>query len=102
LSFYFRGPDDKLKLRAQNLAVFVQLAEGVDDETWLFHLRQVISPIGFAMSSRIRNWLPKPSGLSAIQMSALKKAAIRYARKSKSDTFWSRRVRPAAIQGKFS
>ena len=40
LSFYFRGPDDKLKLRAQNLAVFVQLAEGVDDETWLFHLRQ--------------------------------------------------------------
>ncbi|MET0851737.1 MAG: HAD hydrolase family protein [Candidatus Rokuibacteriota bacterium] len=37
-SFYFRGPEGKLNLRAQNLAIFVQLAEGVDDETWLHHL----------------------------------------------------------------
>jgi hypothetical protein len=39
-SFYFRGPEGKLNLRAQNLAVFLQLAEGVDDATWLHHLRQ--------------------------------------------------------------
>lgn len=39
-SFYFRGPDEKLNLRAQNLIVFRQLAEGVDDATWLYHLRQ--------------------------------------------------------------
>jgi hypothetical protein len=39
-SFYFRGPEGKLNLRAQNLAIFVQLAEGVDDETWVHHLRQ--------------------------------------------------------------
>jgi energy-coupling factor transporter ATP-binding protein EcfA2 len=39
-SFYFRGPEGKLKLRAQNLKIFTQLASGVDDETWLFHLRQ--------------------------------------------------------------
>jgi hydroxymethylpyrimidine pyrophosphatase-like HAD family hydrolase len=39
-SFYFRGPDGKLNLRAQNLIVFCQLAEGVDDATWLHHLRQ--------------------------------------------------------------
>jgi HAD superfamily hydrolase (TIGR01484 family) len=38
-SFYFRGPAGRLNLRAQNLALFVQLAEGVDDETWLHHLR---------------------------------------------------------------
>jgi hydroxymethylpyrimidine pyrophosphatase-like HAD family hydrolase len=38
-SFYFRGPDGKLNLRAQNLNLFVQMAEGVDDETWLHHLR---------------------------------------------------------------
>ena len=38
--FRFRGPDEKLNLRAPNLAQFVQLAEGVDDETWLFHLKQ--------------------------------------------------------------
>jgi hypothetical protein len=39
-SFYFRGPHRKLNLRAQNLALFVQLAEGVDDQTWLHHLAQ--------------------------------------------------------------
>ena len=39
-AFYFRGPEGKLNLRAQNLAVFVQMAEGVDDETWLFHLQR--------------------------------------------------------------
>ena len=39
ISFYFRGSAGKLNLRAQNLMVFMQLAEGVDDETWLFHLR---------------------------------------------------------------
>ena len=38
-SFYFRGPAGRLNLRAQNLALFVQLAQGVDDETWLHHLR---------------------------------------------------------------
>ncbi|HET6882840.1 MAG TPA: HAD-IIB family hydrolase [Pirellulales bacterium] len=39
-SFYFRGPQDKLNLRAQNLMLFAQMAEGVDDDTWLYHLRQ--------------------------------------------------------------
>jgi hydroxymethylpyrimidine pyrophosphatase-like HAD family hydrolase len=39
-SFYFRGPNGKLNLRAQNLMLFVQVADGVDDETWLHHLRQ--------------------------------------------------------------
>jgi hydroxymethylpyrimidine pyrophosphatase-like HAD family hydrolase len=39
-SFYFRGADGRLKLRAQNLTIFTQIAEGVDDETWLHHLRR--------------------------------------------------------------
>jgi GTPase SAR1 family protein len=38
-SFYFRGADGKLNLRAQNMNIFAQLAEGVDDETWVHHLR---------------------------------------------------------------
>jgi hydroxymethylpyrimidine pyrophosphatase-like HAD family hydrolase len=38
-SFYFRGPGGRLNLRAQNLVLFLQLAEGVDDGTWLYHLR---------------------------------------------------------------
>lgn len=39
-SFYFRGPGNKLRLRAQNLNMFIQLAKGVDDDTWLFHLQK--------------------------------------------------------------
>lgn len=39
-SFYFRGPDGQLNLRAQNLIMFRQLANGIDDATWLHHLRQ--------------------------------------------------------------
>jgi HAD superfamily hydrolase (TIGR01484 family) len=38
-SFYFRGPSGALNLRAQNLMIFLQIAEGVDDATWLHHLR---------------------------------------------------------------
>jgi hydroxymethylpyrimidine pyrophosphatase-like HAD family hydrolase len=39
-SFYFRGPGGRLNLRAQNLRLFLQVADGVDDDTWLHHLRQ--------------------------------------------------------------
>jgi hypothetical protein len=38
-SFYFTGPEDRMRLRARNLHTFVELAEGVDDDTWLHHLR---------------------------------------------------------------
>lgn len=39
-SFFFKGPAGKLNLRAHNLNMFIQIAEGVDDETWLHHLRR--------------------------------------------------------------
>lgn len=39
-SFFFRGPDNRQNIRAQNLALFVQIADGVDDDTWMFHLRR--------------------------------------------------------------
>ena len=39
-SFYFRGPDNRLNLRAQNLKTFLQMADGVDEATWRFHLRR--------------------------------------------------------------
>lgn len=38
-SFYFRGPQNRLNLRAHNLMLFVELADGVDDETWEYHRR---------------------------------------------------------------
>jgi hypothetical protein len=39
-SFYFRGPDNRHNIKAQNLAIFSQIAEGIDEETWLFHLHR--------------------------------------------------------------
>lgn len=39
-SFYFRGRQGNLNLRAQNLFLFLQLADGVDEDTWLYHLKQ--------------------------------------------------------------
>jgi hydroxymethylpyrimidine pyrophosphatase-like HAD family hydrolase len=39
-SFYFRGASGALNLRAQNLMIFLQMADGVDDETWLHHLKR--------------------------------------------------------------
>ncbi|MBO0857367.1 MAG: HAD-IIB family hydrolase [Chloracidobacterium sp.] len=38
-SFYFRGPEGKINLRAKNLNIFLRLAYVVEDETWLYHLR---------------------------------------------------------------
>ncbi|MGI0485782.1 HAD-IIB family hydrolase [Pantanalinema rosaneae CENA516] len=38
--FYFRGAEQKLNLKAQNLMMFVQLADGIDQDTWLHHLHQ--------------------------------------------------------------
>lgn len=39
-SFFFRGPNNRQNLKAKNLTNFSQIAEGVDEETWLFHLRR--------------------------------------------------------------
>lgn len=38
-SFWFTGPHRALHLRAQNLMLFLQIGDGVDDATWLHHLR---------------------------------------------------------------
>jgi hypothetical protein len=39
-SFYFRGPNASLNLRAQNLDRFKQIGDGVDDATWDYHLKR--------------------------------------------------------------
>lgn len=39
-SFYFRGPGNRHNLKAQNLAIFSQIADGIDEETWLYHLHR--------------------------------------------------------------
>jgi hydroxymethylpyrimidine pyrophosphatase-like HAD family hydrolase len=39
-SFYFRGPDSRHNLKAQNLQIFSQIAEGISEPTWMFHLHR--------------------------------------------------------------
>ena len=36
-AFFFRGPEGKLRLRATNLVMFLEMADGVDDATWDWH-----------------------------------------------------------------
>ena len=36
-SFWFHGAEGKLRLRATNLIMFLEMADGVDDETWEWH-----------------------------------------------------------------
>ncbi len=39
-SFYFTGREGKMKLQAQNLMLFSQMGDGVDDDTWMYHLQR--------------------------------------------------------------
>ncbi len=39
-SFYFHGREGKLNLRAHNLILFLDMGDGVDEETWEFHRRR--------------------------------------------------------------
>lgn len=39
-SFYFTGPFKRLNLKAHNLQVFLLLSDGIDDESWFYHLRK--------------------------------------------------------------
>lgn len=39
-SFVFRGRDGRLKLKAHNLHLFLHIGDGVDDDTWSFHLER--------------------------------------------------------------
>jgi HAD superfamily hydrolase (TIGR01484 family) len=39
-AFYFTGPEGKLNLRVHNLVLFSQIAEGIDEETWRWHLER--------------------------------------------------------------
>ncbi len=39
-SFFFTGPQGRQNLRAHNLMLFTQIADGIDDETWQYHLER--------------------------------------------------------------
>ena len=81
-SFYFRGPAGQLNLRAHNLLLFMQLGEGVDQATWIHHLRshdystwikQVIKDE--ALAQRVRE-VEQQANLSAEESRQLIRSAI--------------------------
>ena len=81
-SFYFTGREHQLCIRAQNLQLFLQIGDGVDEETWLYHLhrgdyenwfRSIIRDNGLANAAASIAFLP---GLTAREGRALIRAAI--------------------------
>jgi hypothetical protein len=40
ISFYFTGPGKRQNLKAHNLVIFSQIADGIDEGTWLCHLHR--------------------------------------------------------------
>jgi len=82
-SFYFRGPEEKLNLRAHNLTMFLQLADGVDDETWLHHLRRGDYSLWFREAIKDPSLaaetepLESDAGLSATESRARIRALVR-------------------------
>jgi hypothetical protein len=81
-SFYFTGREHKLCLRAQNLMLFLQIGDGVDEETWLYHLhrgdyanwfRDVIRDNDLANAAGA---IALQSGITAQEGRALLRAAI--------------------------
>ncbi|MDH6146939.1 MULTISPECIES: HAD family hydrolase [Paraburkholderia] len=81
-SFYFRGEHNALNLRAHNLVLFIEIAEGVDAATWQFHRqrgdysRWFEQQIGDAeLADEVRG-IEQDSALDAAQSLARIRAAI--------------------------
>jgi hypothetical protein len=68
-SFFFRGPTASLNLRAANLVRFVELAEGVDEATWAFHLARG------EYSAWVREMIKDPE--LAAEIAAVEQAGLR-------------------------
>jgi hypothetical protein len=64
-SFYFRGCEGKLKLRAQNLILFMQIADGIDDETWEHHRKRGDYSTWFRDAIKDRTLAEQASGIEA-------------------------------------
>ena len=92
-SFYFRGPSNALNLRAQNLTIFMQMADGVDDETWLHHLERTTIRAGFVKRSRTTSWRMNLSRSRVSLREIRKRRDTRRERRSSANT---RRPRPHA------
>lgn len=86
-SFYFRGPTGALNLRAQNLILFAQIADGVDEPTWTHHLRQ----------GDYSRWFSE-----SIKDEALAEAAQQIEQQSELSAGESRKLMRAAIEERYT
>lgn len=75
-SFYFKGPGGKMNLRAQNLMLFLQLADGIDDETWEFHLHQGDYSQWFRDAIKDENLAAIASRVEGLQIAAKESRAL--------------------------
>lgn len=80
--FHFRGPEGKLDLPAQNLQLFLQIGEGVDEETWRYHLQRHDYSTWFAdvikdeeLAAEVRRIEDRP-GISAQESRRCVRAAV--------------------------
>jgi hypothetical protein len=73
-SFYFRGAQGQLNLRAANLRRFVELVEGVDGETWAHHLARREYSLWIRSTIKDKELADEVAGLEA---SALDRERIR-------------------------
>jgi HAD superfamily hydrolase (TIGR01484 family) len=107
-SFYFRGLEKKLNLRAHNLIQFLRIAEGIDDPTWLHHLhrkdysqwfREVIKDETLADEAAQIEVSP---GITAKKSRSLIKAAIerQYTLPDESSKLFPGRGAPGPVPGK--
>ncbi len=88
--FVFRGANNQFSLRATNLKRFIELAEGLDDETWLFHLKrndysrwieQIIKDYGLAdevRSVETAQDATAANSLAAVQQSITKRFDVKW------------------------
>src|SRR5262245_8097860 len=109
-SFYFRGPEKKLNLRAHNLIQFLRIADGIDDPTWLHHLRrkdysrwfrEVIKDEALAIEA---TQIEVSQGITAKKSRSLIKAAIerQYTLPDESSKLFPGRGAPGPVPGKTS
>jgi hydroxymethylpyrimidine pyrophosphatase-like HAD family hydrolase len=81
-SFYFRGPDASLNMRARNLFDFVALTGVIDDAVWTFHLegndysRWILGTIGDRDLARAIEAIEECPGLSPASSREAIRAAI--------------------------
>ena len=88
----FPGPDDEINLRAHNLMIFLQIAEGIDEKTWEHHLRAGDYSNWFRDISRTRNSPTRPPASRPIGSLDRKREPLPHRRRGAAPLYRSGRL----------